>query len=1331
MDSEKLYQYLHSIFGNESISCSQSTRTQKVGILFTSTVQILQIIRFFWTPYLNYDFWDNYKPFWFVLAYSCPDILAASIGFFGIFSLIVVSLLFLCALTLFLQMILLFKSKNLPICIIQIFRFVTYILCEVFFVSSCTSLIILFKYSHFINSVISEFPGDLDSNEANFGKIGEILSLLSLMILITLTFLYESCNFEVRHSLADIDLYAKAFPNTDIQLKIIMFTSSCFYISLLQSSYQIGLVLEIIMFGFCAYQYFSNLPYYSSYMNCAKILINFEAFCIGCFFILGSLLQNSSVTFILCIFLQPLIIISSLSYIKANKTSLTKSKESINFTLKKFELASRELWKSSENYIKLLKYMNYNYDRQKDKMLFVFQAYYCNDILKNSTLAAMKLSRAEVEGYKIITNFQIYKCMKILKTRGLAFSEGLKLSLFLLDLDMVNDIELRFCEVFLKLLTSIIMKNVEIRKLFEDLKSFYMLLDECKKKYVSITGRFPDSSVVNRNFGTFLSDILHEKNLGQVYLSRSQVQYTNKKSQERQFNSYSNPESCICIVSGSYKNIGKMIYMSYGLCQLLKINSIDTKSYSLNDFIPHPYNKAHNKKLMRFIVASSSEHIFRETPLYLLTSEGFIVGCIFRGECVGYEFKANFVVFIEPMNGNQDAAIISQKGLIYSHTKRFPAALGLDFYKIEQTFLHEYIPYESFQELIAKKYTVILNYKTGHASAIVLQETIIGTKTVISINIIKEYKDKEQILNCISQGRNLERELTQFQAQVGDDNFFYRKQKSRDESRIKSHVETKILTDKFKSVSKSSSTSKYEQKILKNFSKIFRLFKALKIIFFTMAFGIIVANFILLAFVCAKVNKSINSDAANLLDEIYLKFGEVGLYSRIIDLNYRLNTTFFYNSSDILELYTSFIQLGNKLRSSDLEYCPESALIKDNTISQWLDPKSKILSYSNINNLIQASAKNTEKIYMKLIKNDYNFNSEMFFLIFNSLKSSLFEVKNAYNNLQLCDHQKVNNISESSSMIMIGCSIAILALFISLVIIASLLSKDISKIMQFFLGKAKENYPSMRLCILDRLYNQHNVLDADSDIEKHGHRSNIVLKTSRNYIFIALATVLTCLICFIVFYYYFIVQIQNSMIFRIDFLNTMGNRRSKMVQLSYMTLEILANEQDQELCLRYGDFCYFPEFKSMFTQLNIELRLLRQKLHGRLYKIYTPQSVWDMLYKSTDLQYGIFSKGLSQGLTLLRRETYFLIQMEKTLSFQDFEYYFKQLKEGIDSFKWIIPVTDNAIKDAVNTKVIDLVYFNVGLGVFFIVIYLFGLRRFFNRERETLGYIETAFQIIY
>lgn len=834
MDSENFYQYLHSIFGDESIRCDQSTKTQKVVILFTSALELLQIMRFFWTPYLNYNFWDNYKPFWFVLSYSCPDTLAASIGFFGIFSLIVSSLLFLCALTLFIQMILSCKNKSLPICIIQIFRFITYILCEVFFISCCTSLILLFKYSHFNISTISEFPGNLDSNDANMGKIGETLSCISLIILIMLTLLHECCNFEVRHSLADINLYAKAFPNTDMQWKTILFTSCCFYVSLLQSSYQIGLVLEIIMFGFCTYQYFTNLPYYSSYMNCSKIIINFEAFCIGCFFILGSLLRNSSVTFILCIFLQPLIIIFVLSFNKTNKASLIKSKESINLTLKNFEISSRELWKSKKNYTKLLKYMNYNYDRQKDKMLFVFQAYYCNDILNNPTLAAMKLSRAEVEGYMIITNFQIFKCMKILRTRGLAFSEGLKLSLFLLDLDKVNDVELGFCQAFLRLLTSVMMKNVENRKLLADLKSFYMLLDECKKNYVSITQRFPESSVVNRNFGTFLNDILHEKDVGQIYLSRSQVQYTNKKNQERRLNSYSDPESCICIVSGTCNNIGRMIYMSYGLCRLLKISSLDTKSYSLNDFIPHPYNRGHNKKLMRFIVASPSEHIFRETPLFLLTSEGFIIGCIFRSECVGYEFKANFVVFIEPMNDSHEAAIITQKGLIYSHTKHFPEALGLGFYKIEQSFLHEYISYESFQELMAKKYTILINYKTGHASAMVLQETLIGNKTIISVSIIKDYKDKEQILNCINQGKSLEQELLQLQARSNNDKNFFEKQKSRDESRIKSHIETKIFTDKFKSVSKSSSSSKFDHKVLKNFSNIFKLFKALKIVFLVM-----------------------------------------------------------------------------------------------------------------------------------------------------------------------------------------------------------------------------------------------------------------------------------------------------------------------------------------------------------------------------------------------------------------------------------------------------------------------------------------------------------------
>lgn len=754
MSLDILYRTLSEIF-SEKNSPRSSIQVQRITLIFFSIQLLSQNFNFLWNPYLGMSHWKDYEFFWVVVNYPCIDSLAAFVNALPQFLYLIMTMIILCYALIILLAIRIIYEKNLPDLILKLLRFCIGFTSEMYFIPSTIILILLFKYSTFEFTEIQEYASLPSSDILNYGFLGQVLSVMFIFLHLGLSFLHEGCSYEIRHAKISENLMAKSCPDVDLLVKVIYIINSVCFTNVQITHYWNYMLVATIMYIYCTYKFIYYLPYYSPYVNYLKVLVHFEALCVTVFFLIAFYFKNATIVLVLTVFMQPFIIIFTKYTIEYRMKILSNIKKQIKSNLIVFELSARAWIQNPDNASKLIKYMNHNYAVSKNQLIFVYQANYCSDILFNTALANIKISRAEFFNHKIIQNFQIYKCQKRLEAENLKNSEGLKLCLFLLDYAKLKAQEKKFCKHILRFLFKLFEKGSKMETLKKSLIKLYESLESLKSSYTKILRNYPESKIIYEMFGSLLIDILGEKEIGKIYLSSSKSLSSKRKTLNKKLDVFSDKSACTMIISGSGKNIGKLVYASSYLCSFLDINQEDYKEYSLSDFVPEILASDHNRYLMKFVENSLNQYLMWTAPLFLRNKDGFLVEGFVNSECIGHSAQVYFVLIIEPIDSRgREFAILGDGNEILCHSRGFPFALGASSFKVEKEKLDNLITKTFADQLINNKITVAeyysFTYKRQMIVGLVIKDILFFTvkaKILYVMNSDIEISKVEKALN--------------------------------------------------------------------------------------------------------------------------------------------------------------------------------------------------------------------------------------------------------------------------------------------------------------------------------------------------------------------------------------------------------------------------------------------------------------------------------------------------------------------------------------------------------------------------------------------------------
>ena len=698
-----------------------------------------QNISLLWTPSLNLSDWLSYEGLWRVLAYPSLDSLLADLSLLIVYLLVSVTVLGLILCLMILLVILTYFKRELPYMLHQSLRLLLFFISYLYFMPTTIVLSILLKYSDSSATTVAEYYNPIPASQFNYGGMGIVAALIVLGLHLGFGLVYECFSIEIKHSLAGVDSRAKSTAKFDIVIKIFTFTRCLLYVLVAEQYYPLYLLGICLLYaiGFMLLLYY--LPNYSNFMNFLKIQIQLGSCIGGLIFLLGYLLNNATVIFALMLFVEPIFSVLLFNTIKYRIEKITPLQQCFTPNFLQFEVSARSALVTGEMQYDILKIMNKNYKISNDKYNLVMQAHYCGYILNQHMLGLLKISRINHYGFDIPENFQVFKCKEELQAICLKISDGFRLYNYLRKLRKNLKDDEHLCQEMLILNDKFIDKHSSLATLKACVTGFDRTLNIVKEQYEELLKENPESNICLEMYATLLTNILGDEDKAKILAERKHA-VERKPGASGKKSLQFDESSCVLIISGDKRNVGKILYANPGAIKMLNTTYDKMQEAYLSSFIPKPYNKNHDERLLKFIDKAESHHVLRGTQLFLATSDGYLVECYFKFECIGYEGEINFLTLIEPISDKiREVALISREGYIYSHSRNLPSILSCTDRYIEGRYLVEFFPELEFEIIPSNKLFIcdLRAQDTGESFEIgmIIKEKSISKVTFLTIYI--------------------------------------------------------------------------------------------------------------------------------------------------------------------------------------------------------------------------------------------------------------------------------------------------------------------------------------------------------------------------------------------------------------------------------------------------------------------------------------------------------------------------------------------------------------------------------------------------------------------
>lgn len=956
---EQVYKANILLFHEDSNLC-RSQSAQKVSLLLLLLTYLGQVINLIQNPNFFISDWLTNRSFWYVLTMPSIENLAGEFELLFLWTILSYSLLGVSVL-LWLFCILLIKIKKYPgNWLIRLLRMVLFFTCKFYFISILNTFIYVFKYSAVQKDFIEEFVHEVKGNNLDFGFFGVYGSIFVIVLHILISVLYEVFVLNVQHSTAGSDLSAKSNAEFDIYLKLI-FTLWCILSAFIKTSkYIIYLFITLTISLLCLCFYIYKLPHYSKFAQVLQILPFIEGTFISIFFLIAHILNTTTPTIILVIFLQPGII--HLAYFLISKRQNSTLEMRVTVETSSFELALRKHITSPKSSQKIVKYINLHYKTTQNKLYLVYLANYCDTILENSSLASIKICQINSSGLNILHNFQVFKCQKSLEKVEKLMSNSMKLCLFLLKYDEVLNKDKEVCHAYGFLLQQILAKDKSLENVRIAMNNFNVKHLEVLKNYQSLVDKFPNSWIVNKLYGSFLADVSNKQDQAQEYLAKVRKQTERRRKGDMEFDFFSDPRAMLMVISGNKGSIGNILFASSQVCKMLDIPIEEAKKYRIFDFIPKPFGTQHIKWLKMFIENSLSQLTLMSMPRVLCTLNGYLIECKITTECVGFKSQVNFVIIFEKAGKSKEKiALINSDGIILAHSKNFPYGLMINSKNIENCPIAGFVTENEFRDLFSKRCVIIQKYadddKRFHSVVMVLEDFEVFKEHLKLLKIVDDAKEKTGLIEkyCPNSFVVIEKTFTKSEEET--------QTASGKTFKKEGFYESIYHTSTFEN-NKTAAITMFKKNYEKQVKSVMVLHKIIGFLIWVILSAFIIFNTSLTVYLHTKVNDLISLNTFDHMGEVYANFALLGFFARSLDLNTQFNTSNFL-SIDSIPIFTEKLIATKKLLKEDstlMSKCFYTKGINEKTFSIWSYSKIGHVDYENLQNYIDQTVYHVNNI---------------------------------------------------------------------------------------------------------------------------------------------------------------------------------------------------------------------------------------------------------------------------------------------------------------------------------------------------------------------------------
>ncbi|CAG9314552.1 unnamed protein product [Blepharisma stoltei] len=1017
--------------------------TRRFTVTLWNAIATLQMVTLIWYPTMSISGWSTYMWYWKAQAYASFDRICASIGggltwcFYA--SVGIIGLNIFCLI--FIAMLIFFEKKIHPLLIFFPGKWLQFLVT----IGNIPMLMILAMFTKFslIGNSVDQYAG-IQIGTIDVSPAAASISIVCMAICIGLSILGELFSSETRHAYAHYNSLARSRSLPDV-LAIIAIEFYIFIYVYLEENLLIYRFFSIfVIFMIVAYVYYINLPYYNLFANQIKVARFFIVSCTGLAFAVGTYLDSSGIILLLEGVVIPILAVLVANQVNRHSANLDMSNPVDQYQL---ELQLRkELISPRNEYVSLVVdkispyYNNPNF--KTNKLLAVWEAYYCLYAFKDNRLARIKLARTSHLAANLESTFQELKCKQLLNIKEANAFEDVGFLMYLMKMSRAKSEDKKICLQVLGFLEEITLRKPNIKRLQNFSKTISFQVSMVKKWYLEIVSSYPKMIISRELYGTFLRDVMSDSDT--KYLlgndrSISGISPGLKINEVRSQNLFTEANGILWI-SAEIETLGQIIYANETMASILNISATELAGSKLSQYIPDPYCNGHNAKLQKFIDSCTSLDVNIPSSLMLRNPRGFLVECDLRSRLIALKGERYFIASIRKINTSRGCAILSADGAIHNYSENFASMFDTVQENLKGQLITDFIP--SYMLITLKPFVPVL--------------TILNQKKVAIVHTVKEFKNLTMNVALVVHDPI---EIEQWEKGLDYDQGEYRRLKQADSSFSEKYSDykksvnfddTQILTEKILESIKTNAVEKSEKNDSKSFSGSSSLSKfhvklragvqnelvkkstlAITIfqwVLFWNVVAITIASISQLIYSSSQVSSASSINSIRNLANVLYSTADLASSARLSDWAIRTGSSSIdKNIKEVNNTISNLIEVNNDLFSGlkDWTECSSQNLISDQIIPNWElsqdGPIFKTNTMTDVLNKFISHGKN-------YIASAYDFNShkeDLYYIVMNGVGDFYKFTNSSLASLVSCEISKVNELSSTIRLLLILSSLVL------------------------------------------------------------------------------------------------------------------------------------------------------------------------------------------------------------------------------------------------------------------------------------------------------------------
>ncbi|CAG9317107.1 unnamed protein product [Blepharisma stoltei] len=686
-----IFSAFNEIFG-EKHNKKLKFKQQAIYEVLVNLIMILQLMSIVWYPHLDIPDWDSYSKFWDIIRITSYDNICAWYGLMNFCYYGTILIIGILSISFSVCAILFYFKKKLPNIIGIFLKKLADIISTVCLIPSLIMLLAILKYSVINPNSIDEWE-NTSPEDLNFGLFGVIFSSFCLVSLVIIIFFYEIFTSDIRHSSYLKNIRARSSGTLDLY-KQLFYVAMCAsyvwfgkkYIIYHQAiCFSCSLLLSIKMVRF--------LQYFNFFENAIQVCKMGVLSLTLLIFIFGELFSNPLMIFIFSLILQPVFLFYVIKITLKNYKNLGKKilVNKFDFERKfRYLLTNPNLEDKCQILNLFSKYSKIAYFR-KSKLFVLWEFNFCISIINDERLSRIKLIKIASCENSFEGDILEWRAYNWLKTKKCEEYPEIVYLEYLQKLAKIKRRDENLCYLIIKLQSEFVSKAPRMQSLIS-------LCIKASKKLNNIELGYKNAIEKHKSYEIFE---LYNGFLDNILSNHKEANIIEKKKNGIDFSMIRHKNSDkyedsdgIMLVSGIESTFGTIIYSNKKASEILKSSIIDLCGNSIFNLFPYIYGNRHRKLMRNFIFNSEGVEVPCHNHLFFQNQHGFLIECSLTIKLTAFNNDAYFLIKFQQISTLRQIALISEDGIVLSHSEFFPNYVGYNSKTIKNTHIWNIINFD-------------------------------------------------------------------------------------------------------------------------------------------------------------------------------------------------------------------------------------------------------------------------------------------------------------------------------------------------------------------------------------------------------------------------------------------------------------------------------------------------------------------------------------------------------------------------------------------------------------------------------------------------------------